>query len=110
MYSNAPRIPPSPLRCLEAWRAGWLVINMQIIEKLQFLVSQTTKNRALERPWGRLWGVLGHLGQSWRVLGASWERLGGFWRRLEANLSRLGGFLRRLEGVLGALGKPQASF
>ena len=91
----------------------------KIIEQLLFSVSQTIRSRALERSWGRLWGVVGCLGQSWRVLGAFWacfgrvlERWKVSWRCLEASWRRLGAVLGRLGaswGVLGASWRPKST-
>ena len=69
-------------------------------EKLHFWVSQTIKNRALERSWGRLWGILGCLGQSWWVLGASGVCYGCILERQRASWRRLGAILGRLERIL----------
>ena len=81
------------------------------------MVSQTIKNHALGRPWGRLWGVSGRLGQSWRVLGASGacfgcilERQRASWRRLGAILKRLGAILARIGRILEGFGRVLEAF
>ena len=79
---------------------------MEIIEQLQFLVSQAIENRALERPWGVFgdsWGILGRLS-------ASWMRLGLNLKASESAIRRLGDVLEALWGILrgswGVLGRP----
>ena len=73
------------------------------VDALQLLVSQAIKNRFLERSQGRLWGVLGCLGQSRRVLGASWARFGCVLERQRASWRHLGTILERLWGDLGTV-------
>ena len=97
---------------------------MEIIEQLQFLVSQAIENRALERSrgvFGDSGGILGRLSASWMRLGltlkasesykASWrcfgstlghlERLlGGSWEALEASRDHFGSIFAGFSCVL----------
>ena len=66
---------------------------------------------------GRLWGVLGRLGQSWRVLGTSGACLGcvlecqrASWRHVGAILGRLGSILARLGKILEGFGRVLEAF
>ena len=76
------------------------------MDKMQFWVSQTMKNRALERSWG----VFGDSGGILGRLSASWMRLGLTLKASESAIRRLGDVLEALWGILrgswGFLGKP----
>ena len=77
---------------------------MEIIEQLQFLVSQAIENRALERPWGVLgdsWGILVRLSASWMCLELNLKASESAIRRLGDVLEALWGILRGSWGVLG---------
>ena len=76
---------------------------MEIIEQLQFLVSQAIENRALERSWG----VFGDSGGILGRLSASWMRPGLTLKASESAIRRLGDVLEALWGILrGSWGVP----
>ena len=79
---------------------------MEIIEQLQFLVSQAIENRALKRSWGVFRDSGGILGR----LSASWVRLGLNLKASESAIRCLGDVLEALWGILrgswGVLGRP----
>ena len=77
---------------------------MEIIEQLQFLVSQAIENRALERPWGVFrdsWGILGRLSASWMCLELNSKAPESAIRRLDDVLEAPWGILRNSWGFLG---------
>ena len=73
-------------------------------------MSQTIKNRVFGRSWGRLCGVLGCLGQPWRVLSTSGACLECIMECQRASWRRLGLILKRLGAISGRLGRIWEGF
>ena len=91
------------------WEASWGHLWASWEDLGKVLVSLGAFLRPFWKHFRRIWGVLGRLGQSWRVLGASGacfgrvlERQRASWRRLGAIFGRLGRILEGIEGVLEA--------